>query len=476
MPKDDPLALVGTTLDGRYTVDAFVASGGFGLVYRARHLGLRTQVAVKVFRPNGRLTEDESREMREAFAREAQLVAQLDHPAVVRVRDFGSLRAHTGDVLPWMVTDWVDGVTLDTDLAQRRGRGGRSRAECLRVLKPVFEALIYAHGLGIAHRDIKPANMMFTLATRDSGPEASSVPLLKLLDFGIAKEMSPEEEASDGFTSTRSTRIAYSPKYGAPEQFGSARTGPWTDIHAMALVLTEMLTDQAPYLGTTLAEVTLAAPRPERPSPRRHGVDVGPWEPVLARALALRPSDRFASMREFLAALEGSTSASWIPPSGSLPLDDRRVRPDTLAAPHDSAPSDTAPATSVQAVQPSLSARRTAVFALAGMLTGGLAVLFVLATRPPVAASRAAPRAHVAPALDASSATNVTPPRPVAALVFTDAGAPAQGETATSAASPTDTTPRREPPMRVRVRSPHHDRTPHGTGPVIDPSQLPPPP
>lgn len=163
--------------------------------------------------------------------------------------DFGVSEIHGEPDVPWMVAEWVDGQTLAGDLKARRGRGGRSPHECLLLLKPVFDALAYAHGLRIVHRDIKPANLMFTGSVGGTTRSTShtGTPQLKLSDFGIAKVMESEEAPPTGRPRRSLQQISFSARYGAPEQFSGARTGPWTDVHAMVLLLTELLTDRAPY-------------------------------------------------------------------------------------------------------------------------------------------------------------------------------------------------------------------------------------
>ncbi len=304
MNSREPGALVGTVLDGKYAIESYVAKGGFGAVYRGRHLRLRKPVAIKVLHLRDDLPTKTARSIQDEFEEEARLVAGLDHPAIVRVMDSGVVTLPTASEVPWMVTEWVNGDTLANEFKSRRGAGGRSPAECMRLLKPVFEALVCAHEAGVVHRDIKPANLMFTgSATGMTASQLGVVPL-KLLDFGIAKVMEPEEGVSSGETATKSTHISFSVKYGAPEQFSGSRTGPWTDVHAMALILTEMLTDRPPYEGREAMDFHLEALSPRRPTPGRFLVDVGPWESVLAKALSLRPAERYATMREFLAALE----------------------------------------------------------------------------------------------------------------------------------------------------------------------------
>ncbi len=132
----------------------------------------------------------------------------------------------------------------------------------------------------------------------------------RLLDFGIAKVMEGDDGATSGQTQTSSTLPAYSPKYASPEQVSRMKTGPWTDVHAVALVLTEVLVDEAPYDSGDKLRLTAQTMAATRPTPARFGVDVGPWEPVLARALALHPSERYADAGELLGALEAAVAGA----------------------------------------------------------------------------------------------------------------------------------------------------------------------
>jgi len=292
---NDPFGLVGVRLENKYDIEAVVAEGGFGVVYRAVHRALQKAVAVKVLKVPEALNESLRREFLEKFAQEARIVAQFEHPAIVRVLDFGASPMPRGESAPWVVLEWLHGITLEQDFASRRG-SGRSPAEVWALLQPVMEALAYAHDEGVAHRDVKPGNVMLVANRRG---EVS----VKLLDFGVAKSMRRDEQASAGMTATRGALPAFSPLYAAPEQLSGARTGPWTDVHAMGLLLSEALVGAPVYTqddATTLYAEVLS---PTRPTPGKFGLDVGAWESVLQRALAIRPDRRFGHMRELLVAL-----------------------------------------------------------------------------------------------------------------------------------------------------------------------------
>ena len=285
--REDPLQLCERVIEGRYRVDAFVAAGGFGCVYKGHHLQLKRDVAIKVMRVD-EAPDARAREALEAqFRAEAETIAQLTHPAVVPVLDFGVSRMPDGVVAPWMVLEWVSGRTLADDLDARSRMAPRSPAEVLALVRPVLLALAKAHAMGVAHRDIKPQNLM--LVARDLTREGSSDEApMKVLDFGISKVLLRDEQRpASGETETRSTNLAYTPQYATPEQVTATRTGPWTDVHQIALVITEMLTQRPPYDADDLMAIRLKVVSHDRPTPARFGVDVGAWEPVLARALSL---------------------------------------------------------------------------------------------------------------------------------------------------------------------------------------------
>jgi serine/threonine-protein kinase len=298
--SDQPESLAGARLDGRYEVGAFIAQGGCGAVYKGLHPLLKRTVAIKVLKARDDADPATRRMFFDAFLQEAQTIARLDHPAIVRVLDFGVGKLPGAPDAPWMVLEWVDGETLGDALRRRRAQGGRSPEECLATLRPVLEALAMAHAAGVVHRDIKPSNLM--LPASDAGKASAA----RILDFGIAKVMEDDEHVGSGETGTRGVFTAFSLLYAAPEQVSATRTGPWTDVHALALILSEMLVDGAPYRGQDRVSVTAEVMSPTRPTPGHFGVDVGSWEPVLARALSLRPADRYANARDFLDALEAS--------------------------------------------------------------------------------------------------------------------------------------------------------------------------
>ena len=261
-------------------------------------MALDRRVALKVLKMPRHQDEIGRAEFREKFAIEAKTIARLRHPHIVDVYDFSVATLPSGELAPWMALEWLEGETLTSHLARRRSAGARGLGpgDAVGFLAPVMQALAHAHKHGIVHRDIKPSNIMVTDTARG--------PSLRVLDFGIAKIMVDDQSPDTGNTRTEGAP-AFSPAYAAPEQVSFSRTGPWTDVHALGLILTEVMTDEPPFSDPDpeahLFEQVMAH---LRPTPASKGRDVGPFEPILAKALALSPRDRWRNAGELLAALE----------------------------------------------------------------------------------------------------------------------------------------------------------------------------
>jgi eukaryotic-like serine/threonine-protein kinase len=290
--------LEGAIFDGRFRVEERIAEGGFAVVYKAWQLALERRVALKVLKAPRQQDATARAEFRDKFATEAKTIARLRHPDIVDVYDFSVATLASGELAPWMALEWLEGETLAAELGRRSRAGlrGREPHEAFELLRAVLRALAHAHEQGIVHRDIKPSNIMLTHTPQG--------PALRVLDFGIAKIMVDNRAPNTGHTRTESAP-AFSPAYAAPEQVAFSRTGPWTDVHALGLILTEVMTDEPPYSeqdpDAHLFEQVMAV---RRPTPGLKGRDVGPFEAVIARALSLSPRERFRNAAELLEALE----------------------------------------------------------------------------------------------------------------------------------------------------------------------------
>ena len=302
-PLDDPFGWVGATVDGKYRVDQVVGHGGFGIVYRAHHLGFEEKVALKCLKLPKELQGGDRDRFRDSLVAEGRLLLQLSRATtgVVQALDVGAVVSPSKTWTPYLVLEWLEGTPLDRDLLQRRqsNEGGRSLGEAIELLDGAVRALGVAHGMGIAHRDIKPANLFLV--------EVAGKRTIKVLDFGIAKVLAESDSVTRAFEETGGTVAAFTARYGAPEQFSRrfGATGPWTDVFALALVLVEVVLGASALEGTDAAQLFVAASdKLIRPTLRGRGFDPGDAvEAVLATALSVDPRERYPNATAFWDAL-----------------------------------------------------------------------------------------------------------------------------------------------------------------------------
>ena len=300
MTESDTLKLIGRTIAGKYAVERVVGEGGFATVYRATHLIWKRPVALKVFKALSQFSPQSRQKLLDEFIQEGALLADLSarSAAIVQARDIGMLDAPDGEQVPYMVLEWLDGTTLEGVLADEKTRNLplRSVDHAVRLLDPAAEALALAHRKGIAHRDVKPGNIFVI-----GDPRGDAT--VKLLDFGIAKVVSDAQKMAGTFTKTSGQVTSFTPAYGAPEQFSRSHgaTGPWTDVFALALIVVETVTGREPLEGEDFVQLAVASGSTDRrPTPRTLGATVSDRvEAAFARALAVKPSDRWQSAGEF---------------------------------------------------------------------------------------------------------------------------------------------------------------------------------
>ncbi len=305
--SSDLLGIVGTVVDGKYLVEGVIGEGGFSVVYRAEHVIWKQPVALKCFNALANVPAQLRQELLNGFIQEGKLMTNLSSrtAAIVQARDVGTLTAPaTGQQVPFMVLEWLDGRPLDRVLALERSSNAPARSifDVMALLEPVASALEVAHAQNIAHRDIKPANLFVI-----GDPRASGV-FVKILDFGIAKVMAEHAQLATSLAQTGREITAFTPNYGAPEQFSRQHgaTGPWTDVFALALIMVELLRGGVPALqGDDYIQLAVASRDPAvRPTPRAFGVEVSDEvEGVFRRALAVAPRDRYKTAGQFWADL-----------------------------------------------------------------------------------------------------------------------------------------------------------------------------
>jgi serine/threonine-protein kinase len=267
---------------GPYRIIEQYRRGGMATVYRAQHVKLSRQVAVKVIRTSF-LGESEYADYAARFRREALTVAQLRHPNILGIFTYGEAQG-----MPYLVTEFVDGGTL----ADRLG-APIPVDTVIRLLGPIAAALDYAHNAGVLHRDVKPSNILLW---------SNGSPVLG--DFGIAKR------AGAAMGLTKVGQVMGTPEYMAPEQALSDDVGPASDQYALAVVAYEMLTGRVPYSGETPLAVLMAHMQRPLPPPRSINPALSPTvEAVLLKALAKRPGERYPSVAAFIDALDQANSA-----------------------------------------------------------------------------------------------------------------------------------------------------------------------
>jgi serine/threonine protein kinase len=266
-------------------VERLIGRGGFGEVYAVRDLRRDREVAIKVLDP----AAGSSHTTPTRFKREAAILARLRHPHVVAVRE-----VHERNGLLFFVMPLLVGTSV-ADLLDETPR--LPITECQRITAEIANALSAVHELGVIHRDVKPANIFL------EGEQRRAV----LLDFGIAKRSSPEDES---LTSTG--LIVGSVPYMSPEQVaGSRRVGPASDQYSLALVMYRMLAGRLPFEGTTPEIVAFARLMNDAPPVTTWRTDVpAALVAVLQRALLREPDQRFPTVSDFGRAVTDADPAS----------------------------------------------------------------------------------------------------------------------------------------------------------------------
>ena len=275
--------LVGQVVAERYHVVKKLGEGGMGQVYLAEHVKMGRRSAIKVMNPS--LTHDPDAVAR--FNREAANASRITHPNVCAVYDFGE----TPDGLIYLAMEFIEGEPL-TDLIEREGALKVGRA--VKIFQQTADALQAAHDLGIVHRDLKPDNIMLA-----KGRDGSDI--VKVVDFGIAKAVGGDEA---GQKVTKTGLVVGTPEFMSPEQLSGDKLDGRSDLYSLALVLYRMLTGRLPFEATSVQETMikrltdeptkLAVARPDLAFPPK-------LQPVLDRALARTPGERYQSVAEFAA-------------------------------------------------------------------------------------------------------------------------------------------------------------------------------
>jgi serine/threonine-protein kinase len=281
--RSDPL--VGIVLDGRYRVDALIATGGMSSVYRGLDLRLDRPVALKVM--DSRYAGDSQFLAR--FQREARAVARLKDPGLVAVYDQGIDGQH-----PFLVMELIEGGTLRELL---RERGPMPPHAVAAVLTPILGGLAAAHRAGLVHRDIKPENVLIS----DDGD-------VKIADFGLVRAV-----AEAKITST--SVILGTAAYLSPEQVGTGDAGPESDVYGVGILAYELLTGTTPFTGDSVLAVAYQRMDNDVPPPSAAIAGVPPqFDEMVRRATTRNPDDRYADAGAMGAELHAIVTELGLPP------------------------------------------------------------------------------------------------------------------------------------------------------------------
>lgn len=271
----------GTIIDGRYRITRPLGQGGFARVFEAEHVQLERRAALKILN----YVAEPGDTFYKRFVREAKIAANLDHPNVVTIFDFGVVE---GKNLPYIAMEALDGRDLHEELVEY---GPMTPARALPLFKGALEALGVGHDRGIVHKDLKPSNLFLV---KPGTPQERLV----VVDYGIARlNDDPNGQL------TRTGAMSGTPAYLAPEYFQNQSVTPALDVYQMGLIIAETLTGKRVVDAATPVAIAVAHTSGQHDISDR--LRASPLGPFLDKALRVDPSERFQNASEMLRALEG---------------------------------------------------------------------------------------------------------------------------------------------------------------------------
>ena len=278
---------IGSTIDGRYLVEAKLGEGGMGVVYAARHVIIDKRFAIKVLKKEAQ--EEETAAQR--FIQEAKSASKIGHANIVDITDFGVLP----DGSAYFVMEFLEGQTLGQAIQD----GPLQSRRVVSIAAQIARGLNAAHSKGIIHRDLKPENIF--LLERDGQTD-----VVKIVDFGIAKVQSGPT-GRPGQRLTQVGMVLGTPEYMSPEQATGKETDHRVDEYALGCMMYEMITGDVPFRGETSAGTLTKHVFDQAVPPSRKRTDLvisSALEAVVMKTMAKKADDRFPSMKELLEALD----------------------------------------------------------------------------------------------------------------------------------------------------------------------------
>ncbi len=311
MPGDF-FGLSGHAIDGQFHAIEVAGEGGFSVVYRGMHLTMREPIAIKCLKIQVKSNNPAVvKSFTQRFFDESRIMYRLSQGNlnIVRAITTGvTVSPSTKDPVPYMVLEWLDGVSMSKHMKDARAKKAPppSLKAVIDLFEPAALAIAYAHSQGVVHRDVKPGNL-FLQNTREGAPR------MKVLDFGMAKVLAPENMGGLESAETLANVMVVSPQYVTPEQLDKAwgTIGPWTDVYAFALILVEALTNRrardAESFADLMVQITKAG---TAPTPLARGAVVSDAvNDVFERAFARKPTDRQPDLGAFWRDLKAAAAS-----------------------------------------------------------------------------------------------------------------------------------------------------------------------